>query len=553
MDDLTAMLDEAKKRKESNVIDLTSGNFIQPKQETNRIPQTNIDLTAKPKAQAVSAAGKISPNAVAFDPTTIIPKKPKVDENAANPFFSALDIAVDRTKEEISENHKQLEAAMYEEFMNQEEGEEQTEPAPSIEDSNSSTNEEDEVYTDTLSDSNKYTEPQTVNEVEVHTPQVDQKVTKETSGINKASFSRPITASDTYEVKDDEDDTPAASVNEEQEAQELLDGLKEAAQVIKPKMELIDFSKFSIADHGVKASTVIVSTESRADVADWVLYDLGQPVSMKGLTGPELIKMDPNNSTRNRRNTIKDIYQIIYDHVVSKNKPSFEDWLRQIPYSDLDHLYFALYKATFGKSNYVSYQCPDCKKIFLTEVSFEDMVNFKDDKVKETYNEIMSKNTDSGKVPYPIERVQVSDKFVFDMKIPSLYNILMEISGLPENITEKYSTLVDIISYIDAIYTIDYANMKLIPVMIPAVKDDPVKSAVKRIKAIADILKNLTSDEYQIVSTYAAKSINKSSDITYKIPAVKCPECDKDIPANEGVSAQDLLFTRHQLGAFANM
>lgn len=552
MDDLTAMLDEAKKRKESNVIDLTSGNFIQPKQETNRIPQTNVDLTAKPKAQAVSAAGQISPNAVAFDPTTLIPKKPKVDENVTNPFFSALDMAVDRTKEEISETHKQLEAAMYEEFMNQDEGEEQTELTPVIE---SSVEEEEETYTD-FKVTKEVSEPKPID-VEVHTSQVETKEPPKetTSGVNKASFSRPITASDTYEVKDDddEDETPTPTVNEEQEAQDILDGLKEAAQVIKPKMELIDFSKFSIADHGVKASSVIVSTESRADVADWILYDLGQPISMKGLTGPELIKMDPNNSTRNRRNTIKDIYQIIYDHVVSKNKPGFEDWLRQIPYSDLDHLYFALYKATFGKSNYVSYQCPDCKKIFLTEVNFEDMVKFKDDNIKKTCDEIMAKNTDSGKVPYPIERVQVSDKFVFDMKIPSLYNVLMEISGLPENITEKYSTLVDIISYIDAIYTIDYANMKLIPVMIPAVKDDPVKSAVKRIKAIADILKNLTSDEYQIVSTYAAKSINKSSDITYKIPAVKCPECDKDIPANEDVSAQDLLFTRHQLGAFANM
>lgn len=552
MDDLTAMLDEAKKRKESNVIDLTAGNFIQPKQETKRIPQTEVDTTKKtPSAKAVSAAGQISLNAVAFDPTTIIPKKPKA-EPTENPFFSALDVAVDRTKQEISETHKQLEAAMYEEFMNQDENEGQEE-TPVL---NTKPSDDDEYPEEVVRESS-IDEEETIEEpmpVEVKTPQVVE-TPKETSGVNKTSFSRPITNSDTYEVKDDDDeeDTPVATTNEEQDAQEILDGLKEAAQVIKPKMQVIDFSKFSIADHGVKASSVIVSTESRADVADWMLYDLGQPISMKGLTGPELIKMDPNNSTRNRRNTIKDIYQIIYDHVVTKNKLSFEDWLRQIPYSDLDHLYFALYKATFGKSNYVSYQCPDCKKIFLSEVSFEDMVKFKDDNVKKAYEEIMAKNTDTGRVPYPIERIQVSDKFVFDMKIPSLYNVLMEISGLPENITEKYSTLVDIISYIDAIYTIDYANMKLVPVMIPAVKDDPVKSAVKRIKAIADILKNLTSDEYQIVSTYAAKSINKSSDITYMIPAVKCPDCDKDIPANEEVTAQDLLFTRHQLGAFANM
>ena len=558
MDDLTAMLQEAEARKAQNRVDLTNGNFI-PAQETNRIPNTPIDLTAtesalKPKGVPVHG-GQISPNAVEFDPTTLIPKKEKVDEGA-NVLFGALDSAIERTKEEITESHKQLEAAMYEEFLNAEEEKEEEANSTPI----AHATPIDGEPTDSIKE---YYEPVKAVQNEVNILQdtaveAPKEIQESAPAVNTQKLHRSVTPIDTYEEKEEEDETESSESTEiedqEDEAKEIIEGLKSATKnVIRPKMNTIDLSKFSVSDRGIKASTVVVSSENKAEIADWVLDTLGCPISVRGLTGPELIKMDPSNSTRNRRNTLQDIYRIIYDHVVDSKKPNFENWLRQIPYSDVDHIYFALYKATFAGSNYISYQCPDCKKIFLKEANFDDMVKYANDEAKERVNSILAMDTNIGEAKYPIDRIQVSNTFVFDMKTPSLYNALMEISGLPDNIMDKYSTLVDIISYIDAIYTIDMANMTLVPVMIPVVKDDPVKSAVKRVKTIADILKNLTSDEYQIVSGYAAKAISKASEITYITPAVKCPDCDKEIPANENVSGQDLLFTRHQLGAFANM
>lgn len=558
MDDLTAMLQEAEARKAQNRVDLTNGNFI-PAQETNRIPNTPIDLTAtesapKPKGVPVHG-GQISPNAVEFDPTTLIPKKEKVDEGA-NVLFGALDSAIERTKEEITESHKQLEAAMYEEFLNAEEEKEEEANSTPI----AHATHIDGEPTDSIKE---YYEPVKAVQNEVNILQdtaveAPKEIQESAPAVNTQKLHRSVTPIDTYEEKEEEDETESSESTEiedqEDEAKEIIEGLKSATKnVIRPKMNTIDLSKFSVSDRGIKASTVVVSSENKAEIADWVLDTLGCPISVRGLTGPELIKMDPSNSTRNRRNTLQDIYRIIYDHVVDSKKPSFENWLRQIPYSDVDHIYFALYKATFAGSNYISYQCPDCKKIFLKEANFDDMVKYANDEAKERVKNILAMDTNIGEAKYPIDRIQVSNTFVFDMKTPSLYNALMEISGLPDNIMDKYSTLVDIISYIDAIYTIDMANMTLVPVMIPVVKDDPVKSAVKRVKTIADILKNLTSDEYQIVSGYAAKAISKASEITYITPAVKCPDCDKEIPANENVSGQDLLFTRHQLGAFANM
>lgn len=558
MDDLTAMLQEAEARKAQNRVDLTSGNFI-PAQETNRIPNTPIDLTTanstpkQPKGVPVHG-GQISPNAVEFDPTTLIPKKEKVDEGA-NSLFGALDTAIERTKEEITESHKQLEAAMYEEFLNAEEEKEEEESKAStpiaVSVDNEPADSADEYYGHAAT-------PREVNILQDEAAEAPKEIQESTPVVNTQKLHRSVTPIDTYEEKEEEDETDSSESTEvedqEGEAKEIIEGLKSATKnVIRPKMQTIDLSKFSVSDRGIKASTIVVSSENKAEIADWVLDTLGCPISVRGLTGPELIKMDPSNSTRNRRNTLQDIYRIIYDHVVDSKKPSFENWLRQIPYSDVDHIYFALYKATFAGSNYISYQCPDCKKIFLKEANFDDMVKYTNDEAKERVKNILAMDTNIGEAKYPIDRIQVSNTFVFDMKTPSLYNALMEISGLPDNIMDKYSTLVDIISYIDAIYTIDMANMTLVPVMIPVVKDDPVKSAIKRVKTIADILKNLTSDEYQIVSGYAAKAISKASEITYITPAVKCPDCDKEIPANENVSGQDLLFTRHQLGAFANM
>ena len=95
--------------------------------------------------------------------------------------------------------------------------------------------------------------------------------------------------------------------------------------------------------------------------------------------------------------------------------------------------------------------------------------------------------------------------------------------------------------------------MQLNPVIIPIVKDDPVKSTIKKIKSMYSLLTDLSSDEYYMLRGYIAKQTDKSTDISYKIPEAKCPVCDKEIPANEDMTAASLLFTRHHLGAFANM
>lgn len=565
----------------SHTVDLTRGNA---KKNTKASSLNEIvDPTAAPKEEipSVEDAAKapkkktVSPVNVAmnadsvesFDPSTIIPKKEKRDEGV-DEIFGDLDKAIAREKDEITKRHQELYEAMYEEHQDIESGvyeREDYKPSSRDEEVTKASEDDHDFYADS-----EFEEEETVaEEPKRRVVFSEEDFEKEEEKEEKADEApKPITIKKTAEdipSYDDEEfesdmkeeeEAPKKKTPEEQEAEmnQFIEDLKVAAKKsIKPSMKTVDLSKFTISDKGVKASKVILEKEKEQDVGDWVLYDSGHPISMSGLTGPELIKLDPENSTRNRYNTIKDIYKIIYNHVVDSKKPSFENWMKQTKYTDLDHIYFALYMATFGGSNFISYQCPDCKNVFIKDVKFDDMITYKDDTVKAKVKEILSQSTDVGTVEYDVELVQASDEYAFGMKAPSLYNVVMETAGLPENILEKYADLIDTITYIDSVYMIDYTNNSLIPVNIPVVKDDPVKTTIKRIQTLYDILKKLNSDEYYRLRGYISKLNDASADITYMIPEAKCPECDTKIEANKEVDASTLLFTRHHLGAFASM
>lgn len=504
------------------------------------------------KKGTVVMDNKTMENMQSFDPTTLLPKK-EVSDPGAEEVYSALDAAVDRTKKEITEFHAKIEEEMYEQYLDKQAEAEMneveahtaamTEPEEDIE--------EDDIDDDIIDDEKEEEVEESPKEI-VAPPAPEKK--EETSKV--ISFSKTIDSDLEYEENEMNEDlenaTSSKTEDTEEVEKELLEGIKAAAKEALPKTGL-DLSKFSIGKQAVKASTIIMNaSKEESDTADWVLYDAGKALSVRGLTGPELIKLDPNNSNRNRVNTLKDIYKIIYDHIVDDKKPDFNAWMKQTRISDVENIYFALYMATFHSSNFISYQCPDCKKVFIVNTPFKDCIKYSDDEVEKEVMEMMNQDTNNGIIPYKVDLVQASDKFVFGMKTPSIYNTIMETAGLPDSILNKYADLIDTISYIDAVYTIDMVNMQLIPVSIPVVKDDPVKTATKRIKTLYDILKNLSSDEFFAIRGYIAKVENDVKKISYKIPAAVCPDCDGKIEEDE-TSASNLLFTRHHLGAFANM
>ena len=101
--DLTAKKDEPKKEA--------------PHEEENVASLADLmdEVPKKPTGKPVMDSNSLK-NAQEFDPTVLIPKKEKVDEGA-NEVYNALDLAVERTKKEITEFHNDLEAKMYEEYV----------------------------------------------------------------------------------------------------------------------------------------------------------------------------------------------------------------------------------------------------------------------------------------------------------------------------------------------------------------------------------------------------------------------------------------------------
>lgn len=354
---------------------------------------------------------------------------------------------------------------------------------------------------------------------------------------------------------DDEEETNPV-VNDTPSAQEVLDDLKgQIKERVAPIRKNLDLSKFTFAKKSVSAQKVMkLAVHAHQNVADWVLPSAQRAISMTGLSGPEILKLNPENSNRNRSNTFRDMYRIIYDHVFDGNKPEFETWLKQLRFVDLQHVYFALYMATFGGSNFVNYSCPKCKKVFIKDIDFKDMVIYANDETKENIKNILKMDTTSAsKDEYEVELVQVSNNYAFGIRTPSVWNVIMETASLSDQFLEKHADLIDIVSYIDCAYLIDEANAQLIPVDTKPDPNDMAKTAARRIKAMYDIISTLSSEEYYALRAAIGEIDNEAGKVSYQIPECTCPACNTKIPANTEVTPDNMLFTRHQLAAIGNM
>ena len=178
------------------------------------------------------------------------------------------------------------------------------------------------------------------------------------------------------EKEDDEEEKEEEKDERDKQFEQLQTELKKKVNPIKNK---IDLNSFKISKRPVTVSNALKSAASQIVVADWALFNRKRAITLSEFSGTEINKLNPENSLTNVMNTYKDIYKLIYDHVIDANKPkNMEEWLKTIYYKDRDHLYFAIYKASFARSNYIPYECTECKHVFVTEdIKIEDMVKYK--------------------------------------------------------------------------------------------------------------------------------------------------------------------------------
>lgn len=346
----------------------------------------------------------------------------------------------------------------------------------------------------------------------------------------------------------DLDDEPTSSVDDQNKISD--EDMEELKKQINEKLynHIPDAGNIIIADDNdtITVSQMLAQDNTSKKVFDWPLMCAGKCVSMQAWSGPEIDELNLTTTGRNRFNAMKDIYRNIYNHIVSA-KPKFEDWLKTTSFLDLDHIYIAIYKASFNGANYIPINCDNnhCNKVFLTDdIDIkEKMTKFKDKKAKERFEKIYAGE--------PVEKYNdkifkpISPTIAIQLREPSIYNTIFENSVLDQKFIDKYERLLTMMVYIENIYLIG-PDGKARKLKYKIDKTSIARTCKYRIATFAKIIKSLPSDSYNTLVAEISKLSEKDGDVTYQFPEVDCPYCGNKIDATDA-TAQQLLFTRHRL------
>lgn len=352
------------------------------------------------------------------------------------------------------------------------------------------------------------------------------------------------------EESDDEED------EEERESQKkMLKEMKDQVEkLIKPFDTVVDLKGFTISTKP-KSTADVLGSFTNGPTATWVLLDSRTPFTCTALGAVEIENLDPEKTNRQngRIDALKNMYGTLFRHYVSADKPNtIEEWLKTISFTDQDNLIFGYYKATFGSANFITYACDKCKEVKIENVPIDDCVKYNNDETKKEVEKILKFGDPTFKSEIKGKLIQISDTLAVSVKSPSIYNIIFEFGVLDAEFTNKYADVLGTVGYIEQFYEIDVYNRQLVPIK---VKEDPknlTKSVKRKIRANVEILKGLTPDQYNILLSEIATMSQNSSRISYCIPEYKCKKCDNVIDAVE-MSAQAMLFTRHQLALIKNL
>ena len=382
----------------------------------------------------------------------------------------------------------------------------------------------------------------------VNTEPVQQEVSEETVSKQVDEFDS------SEEVIEDEDDE-FNDIENILERDEIVEAIRtKVIERLRPKK--LDLNSFTVAKSPVKVMNLVTNKKDElTDTIDWYLPTTGINITMKKFDGTEIVALSGANSGKSVRNTNLEILKLIYDHITNVCKPDFETWVKIVAYEDLEQLYFSILVATFKDSNYITYACENnkCKDIDVVAKDYKDMIVFYDenDKIK-FFNHIELKAYNYPMKTVEMERVQITDEYCIDVKLPSLYDALIEPTYLTEKYRQKHQEKLAIISYIGDIYKIDAEQGMLIPIDYTLKTEDDTLIIKNKYRLYMQFLSSLSSDEYSYLTSIINKATEERNICEFVIPEHVCEKCKSTIKARK-TQALRLLFTRHQLAALATI
>lgn len=403
---------------------------------------------------------------------------------------------------------------------------------------------------------------------EVYSEESNATLTEETdlSNDEDAVFDAPDIDLDVEEgvesigdsVEDTTDDNDDEEINNSEIAETdddtILKQLQDmATERLKPTSKKLDISSFTVVKKPV-TNVMPFFKPNKAKVAKWVLPTQKATIFMKEFSGSELEKLREYSEDRNSVDALNRRFHMIYDHIASARPSSFEQWLKVTPYRDVDHYFFAIYIASFNGANFLPEDCINtrCKKTFLTDdIKIMDMVKFENSKAKEEFSKLYkSEASPVSNGLFVSEVVPLSESVAIGFREPSIYNVF-ELASLDDATRRKYSSIIDYIPYIDELYVINQETHELIPVGYKKYTDNAVKTVQSKLQKYEKIFNTLSVDEFGPVKAYVRDIIAMNPGMYYVYPSVECPQCHT-MTEEQRTSAEELVFTRYQLGALTN-
>lgn len=310
------------------------------------------------------------------------------------------------------------------------------------------------------------------------------------------------------------------------------------------------------------ALRITKSIAPKVTTGSWPMMYAKRNFVATALRGPDVaILVEAERSDNNRFGITVDQAKIMYEHDANPYKPStVVGWSKTIPYDDLDAIYAALYLASLKGAYYMPRVCtdPKCQYSYLkTAPSLESMIKFPNDKVKEKFNKIKNINpTKENSQSYESTITVINDRFAVGLKVPSIFTVLYENSGLDDTFIDKYSNMITLMRYIDYLYIVDQEDNNIRRIEWKTYPGDYTKSFKSKIATYSKIFKEFDEADFSIVlaliRSMTSGDIALDNTYSYNIPEEKCPKCGHIIESDP-TSAKEMVFTRQRLVELATL
>lgn len=552
-------------------------------EETNNSTEKKV-LTLKdlatPNDEIKKASTKVADTSELkpIDINTIAPKKPEYDVNEVPVVkaYKELDDAIERKKKETEDRIQKakkeiLEAKIEESIKNDTLGENTKQK---VEKENLDELFDDQL--DSLLNDEEAKVPTNVKEainVANEQPKTEKSIRVNTEPV---VMDLPNSEENFLDEESDEEEDILDDSNKEKEEAEMKAKREKAFEEYKKKVKecispmytgkKFDLSKFKIRRKPVTYSKLLAErafnnsdNKSNSHISTWILPNSDRTITLSEFKGTDLDSLSTDEENLNSLQRLTRFYSTIYRHVVDPNKPkTLETWLKSISLLDVGHLNFAVYKASFEQSNYVTEICNNkkCLSMDLVKHPIMDMVTFKDEETKKKYMDIFNKKENT--TPSTLEEtpVQINDKYVFGLRFPSIYHSLFESTQISRNVAIKHQALLANMAFINSIYAINEETEELIPIDFKPDANSFKTTVENKFKIIVRVLKELSPDEFAYLQSAIINLSNSQfenpGDITYGYPESKCSKCGATIPATPQSNPISMVFTRLQLTQESN-